>query len=310
MSETYKEKALLQVPRILGFIDRNESSNTYGCSDRYYWHYKLSDISNARFQEVAILLAVLYKYDIDSKSFFKNEKAYQWAKAVVKFWAKIRNKDGSVNEVYPYERSFCATALSAYAITESMLILGINEPLGLEKTGLWLSKNNNPQVSNQMAGAVVSLYNIYLLTRNSVFKQSCEEKLKQLIKNQDENGYFPEYGGADIGYQSLTLSLLARYYKKSKSDFILPFLKKGIEAVEARVLEDGGFDYSDTSRKTQFLYPYSFAMFKSRVVQKHLKGLSENRVLEPSWLDDRYVIPLTSEYLQTYLEARNGDDNI
>ena len=56
----YKEIVLSQTPRILGLGDRNESSKTFGCFDRYYWHYKLLDISNARFQESTLLLALLY----------------------------------------------------------------------------------------------------------------------------------------------------------------------------------------------------------------------------------------------------------
>ncbi|MBM3253801.1 MAG: hypothetical protein FJZ16_06095 [Candidatus Omnitrophica bacterium] len=310
MKELYRQKALSQVPRILGFIDRDESSQTFGCSDRYYWHYKFYDLSNARFQEASLLLALLYKYDFENNSFFSNKKIYSWAQATIRFWAQIRNSDGSVNEAYPYERSFCATSLSCCAVTEAMLMLDFNENSWLEKTGLWLKRNNNIEVSNQMAGAVISLYNIYLLTRDTVFKKASEEKVKMLIRNQDSRGYFLEYGGADIGYQTLTLSFLARYYKKSRSSFIIEPIKRGIEAVEKETSNYGNFDYSWTSRKTQFLYPYCFMIFKSEITQHHLKGLTENRVLEPGWLDDRYVIPLTTEYLQTYLEAKDGYDNI
>lgn len=310
MPRIYRDKSLMQVPRILGFIDRNEFSKTYGCADRYYWHYKFHDFSNARFQEVALLLSLLYKFNFDGNQFFSNEKILNWAKAAIKFWADIRNSDGSVNEAYPFERSFCATSLSTYAVTEALIVLSLNERLQLEKTGLWLKRNDNIEVSNQMAGAVLSLYNIYLLTNDVEFKYAAEKKAIMLIRNQDEHGYFLEYGGGDIGYQTLTLSLLIKYYHKSQSSFVFEPIKKGIEAVERMISNNGSFDYMHTSRNTQFLYPYCFTIFKSRVINKHLNGLKKNIILEPGWLDDRYVIHLATDYLQSYLETKDVYDPV
>lgn len=309
MSVVYRDKALSQVPRILGLIDRDESSKNYGCCDRYYWHYRFHDFSNARFQEVSLLLALLFKYNFEDNPFFGNKKILSWALGAIKFWERIRNKDGSVNEAYPFERSFCATSLSTFAITEAMLILGINEPIELKTTGLWLKRNNNINVANQMAGSAISLFNIYLLTGDTIFKEASEKKIEFLIKNQNSDGYFLEYGGMDIGYQSLTLSLLVRYYKKAKSTLVFESLEKGIRALEKVILNDGSFDYSMTSRKTQFLYPYCFIMPNNNIIDKHITGLKENKVLEPGWLDDRYVVPLTTDYLHFYLESKNAYDN-
>jgi hypothetical protein len=310
MCEIYREKTLLEVPRILGFIDKNEGSETFGCADRYYWHYKFHDYANARFQEVAYLLALLFKNEFPQDPFFKNEKVLQWAFAAVKFWLGMRNSDGSVNEAYPFERSFCATALGCYAVTEALLILGAYDTAdSLKKTGLWLARNNNPQVSNQTIGAAASLYNIYILTKDRFFKDAAHAKLSALIKSQDRNGFFPEYGAVDIGYQTLTLSLLCAYYKKSADPAALDSIKKGVLAVEGVIDENGAFDYSLTSRKTQFLYPYGFACSKNSVIERHINGLKAGCILEPGWLDDRYVIPLATDYLKYYLEGLHVHDN-
>ena len=38
------------------------------------------------------------------------------------------------------------------------------------------------------------------------------KKLERILQLQSEEGWFPEYGGADIGYLSVSLDMLAEYY--------------------------------------------------------------------------------------------------
>ena len=68
----YKQIILLEVPKILSLLDRDEDSPTYGCFDRNFWHYKLNDYSNARMQEVCLILAFCHQ-DKEGE-FYKNEK--------------------------------------------------------------------------------------------------------------------------------------------------------------------------------------------------------------------------------------------
>ena len=302
----YKDIVLLQMPRILGLSDRNPKSKTFGCFDRYYWHYKLIDFPNARFQEATLLLALLYKNDFEGNTYFEKPKIHELAKAANSFWHKIQNKDGSFNEVYPNERSFCATSFSTYAITESLLVLGEQHNLdSLIKDGKWLLKNNTAVVSNQMAAASLALYNIYLLTEETKIKRGAEEKITALMTSQSSEGFYPEYDDYDIGYLSLTLSCLCRYCLKTRdNEKLITSMKKGLEFLNGLISEYGMFDYTKTSRKTQFLYPYAFLVLESNISEKIYKGLKENKIINPQWLDDRYVIQLTTDYLQTYLEGR------
>ena len=63
------------------------------------------------------------------------------------------------------------------------------------------------------------------------------------------------------------------------------------------------------SRKTQFIYPYGFAVFeKFSVLQKLENGLERNLILNPTWMDDRYCIAFTLDYLKTVLELNNSKD--
>ena len=301
--DIYRKIVLTQAPRIMGFGDRRASSDTFGCFDRYYWHYKLHDMPNARFQETALLLALLFKYDFTGNIFYNKQNVKEWAKAAINFWSRLRNRDGSLNEVYPYERSFCATSFSAYAITEAMLEADLGAGIELEKTGEWLMNNNNTDVSNQTAAAALALYNIHTITGDKRYEAAAKKKLELLAKSQYEDGFLKEYDGYDIGYQTLTISLLARYCKKNEDECARSVLTKALKAVGGRIRGDGSYDNTETSRSTEFLYPYGFTALRSDVIKKHTKGLEENSVLNPGWMDDRYCAQLAVDYLQAYLEG-------
>ena len=51
----FLEESLRSMPRLLGQIDRNIGTLTYGSFDRNHWLSKTADVSNARNQEGSIL---------------------------------------------------------------------------------------------------------------------------------------------------------------------------------------------------------------------------------------------------------------
>lgn len=303
--DLYRKVALSQVPRALGLGDRDPASETFGCFDRAYWHYKVLDFANARFQEAAWLLALLYTNGLPGNRYYDCEVVRDWAMGAVAFWAKIQRCDGSFDEVYPFEHSFVATAFSTYAVTEAMLILDWPSHLDhVERAGRWLVRHDNRRVANQMAGACAALYNVYLLTGQEVFRRAATDKCQRLLTMQDTKGFFLEYGGFDIGYLSVGLSYLVRYWRKTGDDALWKPIQRGIAFVEERIRPDGSYDCSATSRHTQYLYPYGFCVEEGRMIlERHLAGLGRDVVVSPAWMDDRFFIPLTIDYLVAYLES-------
>jgi hypothetical protein len=308
-TELFRDAALSQVPRILGLGDRRQDSQTAGCFDRYYWHYRFLDFPNLRFQEVAHLLAILWHEEFPGNIYRGKKNVRLWAQWAIQFWLQQRNRDGSVSEAYPFERSFCATSFSMFAITEALLVLGDPVPPSLAKTADWLIRNNNRVVSNQMAAAGLALYNCYLLTGIEKYRIASQNKMERLIQYQDPAGYFPEYGGCDIGYNSVTLSCLAQYCAKTNEERTHSAVLAAMSLLERSIKEDGTYAFDSGSRQTQFLYPLSFAIMQSDVIRRLVQGLQSNRILNPSWLDDRYVIQFTIDYLQTYLKLYHENDN-
>ena len=54
------------------------------------------------------------------------------------------------------------------------------------------------------------------------------------------------------------------------------------------------------SRNTQFIYPFSFKVSRSPILEKIKKGIENDLILNPDWLDDRYLVSLANDYLMTY----------
>ncbi|MBF0344353.1 MAG: hypothetical protein HQL06_09010 [Nitrospirae bacterium] len=311
-----KDIIILMVPRILGGINRDDKTSTYGCGDRYFWNYKLHDLSNARFQEACLLLALLHECNFDGNIYFRNNKILKWSIGIIEFWLSTLHK-GYFSEVYPFERSTCATSFSTFAVSEALIILGSNsgqETVAdfMKKTyftdklfdiGIWLGKNFNRKVANQMAAAMLSLYNIYIFTKEDIFREKAKELFAVLQENYRLNGYFPEYGGLDIGYLSITNSCLAWYADKIGNEQSVLGMIDGVNRLlEQRIDDTGNYDFTSTSRNTQFLYTYGFYKTKSPVLEKILNGISLYKIITPLWMDDRYCIAMTIDYMKTYTE--------
>jgi hypothetical protein len=289
--------ALSQIPRILGFIDNNPLSKTYGCFDRYYWHYKILDFPNSRFQEAALVLSLTHSINHPENRFYKSALIKKWAMAGINFWGKMRHLDGSTDESYPFERHFCSTAFSLFAVTEALLLFNEKAEFSLANTGKFIISHNNLDVANQMTCAALALYNLYLLTGEQEYKSRFEDKLELLLGMQSKEGFFMEYGGFDAGYDSITLSLLAVLYKKTGKEAIKNAALHCIKNLDSVVEDDGYFAIENMSRKMQFLYPFGFAAFNSDIVKRIENGLQQNVIVNPAWLDDRYCIPLITNYL-------------
>lgn len=296
----------LSIPRILGFINRNNCSSTYGCSERTYWHYKLKDFTNIRFQEACLLLTLLYKNQFPENILFNKKWTLNLIKAIIDYSLKIQNKDGSFNEVYPYERSFCASSFFTVALTETLLSLSElknNKIIScLIKTGDWLNANQNENVVNQQIAATLALFNISALTDLKEYNVTAKKRYKKIISDFNKKGFFNEYDGLDIGYTSISLGLLKlmiqRKYIQEEKCF-----NSMLETIDKATNESGNFDYKKYSRKTNYLYIYGLLKNKT-LINKITIGVKNNKIPNPLWMDDRYLIPFLTDYLLAYIEVK------
>ncbi len=311
--EVYFDIALQEVPRLLGLLDRNPLSGTYGCFDRQYWQYHVVDFPAARYQEACLTLALLYTINSRKNPYYHNRLILKWINASLNFWRRMQRKDGSFDEWYPYEHSYVATAFSLYAISEVLLILPQLQSRELvnsvRKAADFLSEQKETRVQNQMAGAALALYNVYLLTNNEKYHKASFETLHKLSRLQSEEGWFMEYGGADIGYLSLAIDYLMKLYDKSKDMHPIAMAVNAARFLYQTIHPDGTFGGDYGSRNTEYIIPAGIevlATLEAETIASILrKAVASNSTITPSSLDDRYLAYITYTYLQAYQNARD-----
>lgn len=320
-SNVYLKSVVDAVPRLLCLIDRNPASETYGCCDRNYWHYRIVDFPSARSQEAALTLALLYSSNFEGNRYYRKAQLLEWCRAVMAYWVRIQQPNGSFDEWYPMESSFVATAFSSYAVSEALLVLrGFDFPeregvvASLRKAACWLVERNEVRVSNQLSGCALALYNVFLLTGDSAFKASADAKIGLILKSQRAEGWWKEYTGPDIGYLSLMAGYLVKYYRKSGRKDVLPAVEKAIEFLSYFVHPDLGVGGVYGCRNTAYFIPYSAEVLAPRnrdaaSISVHLRRSLYARVtVSPISLDDRYLSYTCYEWLQAGLAFRSMNE--
>jgi len=312
----YYDVAITQAARLLGLLDRNINSKTYGCFDRNYWHYKITDFPCVRHQEAALTLSLLYKLNRKDNPYFRNSNILRWINASLKFWCSIQNKDGSFNEWYPNEKSFAVTAFSSYTASECLLtnksIRGKSQIVAsLRKSGNWLLKRSDFHATNQTSGAILLLYNLYKLTNERKYLKACRDKLSRLIKKQTPEGWWNEYNGADIGYHSLTIDYLSKLLKKFSDQRLKNAIDKGIEFLSHFIHPNFTFGGEYGSRNTEFMIPHGIELSAGHnkdaasIAHAIRNSLKDSSAIGPYSLDDRYLCCIAYTWLQAYLDAKD-----
>lgn len=306
--------ALEQVPRLLGQLNRNSASKSYGSFDRAYWHYRTNDISSARYQEAVLTLILLYNNSFEGNCYYGNKELLEWIKAAINFTISIQNKDGSFDEWYPKEGSFVCTAFVTTAIGKTLMELKEidkatkdNVVCSLKKSADWLIKHKETQAYNQLSGSVIALHLVYLLTNNKKYNETSQLYLRKLIDRQSCEGWWPEYGGPDIGYLSLLIDYLSQYYEKTNSRNASESLSRSIQFIS--FFKHGNYTSGGTymSRNTEYLIPSGFArMAKDNKIALDFlmfiqNGLFKKRGVIPSNFDDRYICYILYNWLETGL---------
>ncbi len=121
-NQVYKDQIEAVLPRVLAYFDNSKVSKTFGIGDRQYWGWKLIDFPNATFQGAVHGLARLVSYNALPFELSPNSIITRVINIIIST-KKITRSDGSLEEAFPYESSYCVTALVAYDFLSALLLL-------------------------------------------------------------------------------------------------------------------------------------------------------------------------------------------
>ncbi len=267
----YAFEALRAMPRIIGMVDSNPYSATYGCFDRSYWHYRTMDFPCGMNQEFVLPLALAATLELPQNPYLGKDRVRQLALAGVDFAAKSAHSDGTCDDYFPYERAMGALVFSLYAMTETCLVLGDREPSRLaflsKRAGWLLGHNETGKLANHQAFAALALYNAFLLTGDRRFEDGSRSFRDLTMSWRNPEGWFQEYEGADPGYHACLISFLAKLWQKSKDETLVAPLVQACEFAWWFQHPDGSYAGEYGSRNTFHFYPHGFELMSPHCAQ-------------------------------------------
>lgn len=315
----YAQKALEQIPRILSNQDRTPTSPTYGCLHRDYWLDKTSDFPDAVRQFAVHALALVYKRDMPGNIYYGNKKVLEWTVAGLNFWADIQHRDGSFDEFYPYERGWVGpTAFTTYTAVEALNELGDEVPPHVRRKVveavrkaahlITAGESEEDHLANHHAMACLAVWKAYALLGDETLKRGFEKVWQDFLGYHTTEGWSVEYDGIDPGYLSATVSFLSKIYQVNPDPRILAVIRSSAEMCSYFAYPNRFYAGSMGSRNTLHFYPHGFEVMASEVpiagaVAEHLlRGLSEDKLVPPAIISDRYLVYRVPEFLLAYLD--------
>jgi hypothetical protein len=290
--------ALAEIPKLLTLLDRTPVSATFGCFDRSYWHYRIMDFPCGMSQEYVWPLALVWSLDLPGNPYRAQPALRDWIEAGIRYAARSAHRDGSCDDYYPFERANGAAAFSLLAMLEASNIIGLSDDeevnVFFERRATRLAvRQESGVLSNHEALIVACLVRMGERATGERWEPTITARLSRLLSWQSKEGWFSEYGGADPGYLSLTIGLLADIDRRRPEFGLRPSLRRAIQFLLEFVHPDGTVGGEYTSRGTLNFFPHGFEiagawMPEALVVnERALQPLREGRA--PCYSDDRII---------------------
>ncbi len=313
----YWEYLSPQVSRVLSQLDRRPFSSTFGCFDRKFWHQRIIDFPSASQQQGIEVLAHLWAFETDSTL---KKQLLQWIQGAVQFTCRLQKWDGSFDEWYFNERGWAGpTAYIMNSIFEAWRLTGSHwSDLTTQQLQRMFSKGarylikyeEKDVLSNHQALAVLAISQAKYLLK----EESLSEGLKK-IKNQflqgchEKEGWSLEYDGADPGYQTATISFLARLHELTGEDRWKELAQRQIQFVSLFIFPDGSFARGVGSRSTSVVFHFGLEYWgqwipiAKRLSCDLLKSLIEEKILGSHTQEDHYLLYRLPEMMKAMTVA-------
>ena len=284
-------------PRLWSQIDRDPDSPTYGSCDRGFWMYRLHDFDSGVLQQASLTLAALAALadEIDLSPYLNlnpQHKAVweQLARAINRRTVTLLSRNGMLDEYYPGEQSFPGTIFTSYATLKSALMLKQDSVVhsdGLRKTASQFLKRGASPAANQdvAAAAFLALYSNTLHWKQA----QSEAVLEDMVTRPQQEGYFMEYGGMDVGYSTVTLNYLG--YIHADNSYTVEQQFDALATMLADFITPAGYLGGEfASRSTTYFLPFGFLQAAYQNKENTAKFAPLNLSSAYERLDDRYLM--------------------
>ena len=249
-----------ELPRILTQFCRDPNNEAYGCVDRYWWHYKIRDFPSIILQQAALTIHTASQLNTENSDKFDN-----LINASITFWNRRAIKYGAFEEYYPWEKGYPPLAFSTLAMIILIKERSLNPSLvreGFSKAADQLKKRFENEAANQQIAGLAALAHIKNLFPELVSISEFEELTKKSLALQNNEGWFYEYGGPDLGYLSVTIDCLWDLFDATKDPKFIKCAEKSLSFIHYLVNWSYGSNFGiHNSRNTDYIVPYGISRF-------------------------------------------------
>jgi 2-polyprenyl-3-methyl-5-hydroxy-6-metoxy-1,4-benzoquinol methylase len=156
--------------------------------------------------------------------------------------------------------------------------------------------------------ACLAVWKAYELLNEPVLLTGYQRLWQGFLAYCHSEGWCREYDGVDPGYLSATVSFLAKIYQSNPDPAILDVIQRAVDFSSYFVYPNGFFAGSLGSRNTLHFYAHGYEVMgetiplAASIAEKMLISLSEDKLVPPEIISDRYVVYRVPEFLQAYLD--------
>lgn len=307
----YLDEVITALPRVLALFDADKTNTSFGMGDRYFWAWGLIDFGNATYQGAAhgfarLWTSGLWPYPTTPHKF--HERIHSIFTAT----KTLTQKDGSLEEAFPNEGSYCVTALVAFDLLCTIELLE-SEVTG-EMHEQWKSiiaplitylisfNETHAVISNHLATASAALLRWHKMTSDDKSQQKAILLLERIRKYQSVEGWLKEYDGPDPGYQSFCTYYLADVHQQRPDLLPLESLESSVQFLWHFAHPDGSFGGMYGSRCTRFYCPAGMELLADTIPEAGAlasfmrKSVCRGRVVTLSTMDDSNLVPMFNAY--------------
>lgn len=306
----YLGLALGQIPRLLGAVDRNRHHATYGCFDRQFWHYRTSAFPSEMYQEAVLPLALVYVTPLEGNRWYAQPRLRELALAALRFSAASSHADGSCDDYYPFERALGAAVFSLAAASRAYQLLELDDRAfagWLTRRADWIAMHDESgRLANHHALAALGLWRVADITGIAAYRDAAQERIAGVLAWQSREGWFEEYGGADPGYQTVTIDALAKLRRLMGNATLDEPLRRAVAFARLFLHPDDSYGGEYGSRGTYHFYPHGCELLAGE--QRAAAELADGflRSIEAGTLasfdDDRMYAHRLGNLLEAYLD--------
>jgi hypothetical protein len=210
-------------------------------------------------------LALAFATPMPGNRWHNEPRIRELAIAALEYTAKSCRRDGSCDDYYPYERALGAAVFSLAAAAEAARLLDVRLSPQLRewfaRRAHWLTTHDESgHLANHHALAALGLERTARLLGDDGMARAAEGRIHRVLEWQSDEGWFEEYGGADPGYQTVTIDCLAKYRRLTGCEWLDGPLERGVKFCRLFLHPDDSYAGEYGSRGTHHCYPHGFEL--------------------------------------------------